>query len=154
MLGVSTRKLILTAIACGLAILIAGGVFLFRTLGNKEALTVKNAAVGETRSLDSLDATVLSWQRRLGQIQVRVKVATHVAEAPPFKADRGWTMLVAVPLTPEAPTGIAAGETACSDTTYAPGTPAICVLAYPDTKGTPYLAYSNGSKQVQWALTA
>jgi hypothetical protein len=151
---VSTRKLILTAVACGLAILIAGGVFLVRTLGNKDALTVKNAAVGEMRSLDGLDATLLSWRRTDGQIQARVKVAARRVDDPSAKADGGWTMLVGVRLAPVAPAGLSSGETACSDATYAPGTPAVCVLAYPDTKGTPYLAYSDGNSQVQWVLEA
>jgi hypothetical protein len=151
---VSTRKLILTAVACGLAILIAGGVFLVRTLGNKDALTVKNAAVGEVRSLGVVDATVLSWRRTDGQIQARVKVASRRTDDPSPRADGGWTMLVGVPLTPVAPTGLASGEIACSDPLYAPGTLAVCVLAYPDTKGTPYLAYSYGDKQAQWVLTA
>lgn len=151
---VSTRKLILTAVACGLAILMAGGVFLVRTLGNKDALTVKNAAVGEMRSLNSLDATVLSWRRTDGQIQARVKIVTRLTDQPDAKADNGWTMLVGVPLIPVTPLGLAAGETARSDTSYSLGAPAVCVLAYPDTKGTPYLAYSYGDKQVQWVLTA
>jgi hypothetical protein len=151
---VSTRKLILTAVACGLAILIAGGIFLVRTLGNKDALTVKNAVVGEMRSLGFVDATVLSWRRTNGQIQARVKVASRRTDDSPAKADIGWTMVVGVPLAPVAPAGLASGEMACSDTSYELATPAVCVLAYPETKGTPYLAYSSGDKQVQWVLTA
>jgi hypothetical protein len=150
---VSTRKLILTAVACGLAILIAGGVFLVRTLGNKDALTVKNATVGEMRTLGFVDATVLSWRRTDGQIQARVKLASRRSDET-VAADVGWTMLVGVPLTAVAPAGLASGDTACGKTTFAQGAPAVCVLAYPETKGTPYLAYSSGDKQVQWVLTA
>ena len=150
-----SRIFILRPIATSLlmvAILIAGGFFFFRTLGNKDALTVKNAAVGETRSIGMTDATVVSWRRVGGQIQATVKMATRSNTLPPTKADRGWTMVVGVQLLPVPPDGLATGEASCSQTTYAAGTPAECVLAFADAKGRPFLAYAADDRQVQWAL--
>ena len=151
---VSTRKLILTAMACGMAILLAGGVFLFRTLGNKDALTVNTAVLGETRSINSIEVTVVSWRRTEGQIHATVKVATRAPQAPIAKADIGWTMLVGVQLSPVAPVGLQPGEASCNGSSYEPGKPSICVLSFADAKGTPYLAYSLDAKQVQWVLAA
>ena len=138
--------------ACGLAILLAGGFFLFRTLGNKDALTVKNAAVGDTRSVGTTDVTVVSWRRVGRQIHATVKMSTQSSELPLLKADGGWTMVVGVQLSPVAPEGMDAGEKPCSQTTYSTGAPAQCVLAFVDAKGRPFLAYAANDRQVQWVL--
>ena len=44
----STRRLIITALVCGIAILVAGGAFLMRTARNRADLTV-NVLVWATR---------------------------------------------------------------------------------------------------------
>ena len=57
-----TRTLILLAMACGLAILVAGGVFLGRVIANKDELTVPDpAGVGETQQVGPVRATLLDY---------------------------------------------------------------------------------------------
>jgi hypothetical protein len=151
---VSTRKLILTAIACGLAILIAGGVFLFRTLGNKEALTVKNAAVGETRTVAGAEVRVTAWRRQGDQILATVAMKMTDVDARTGSAESPWTMLIGTQSAPVAPIGLTSGELPCRGITLTQGNPTTCVLAFPDAKGTPYLAFSLAGKQAQWLLAA
>lgn len=151
---VSTRKLILTAIACGLAILIAGGVFLFRTLDNKEALTVKNAAVGDTRTVAGAEVRVTAWRRQGDQILATVSLTVTDVDARTASAESPWTMLVGARSSPVAPIGLTPTEVPCRGSNLVQGKPTTCVLAFPDAKGTPYLAFSLSGKQAQWLLAA
>ncbi len=151
---VSTRKLILTAIACGLAILIAGGFFLFRTLGNKDALTVKNAAVGDSRTVAGAEVRVTAWRRNSAQILATVSVKVTDVDARTSSAEAPWTMLIGTQSAPVAPGGLAPDELPCRGINLTQGIPVTCVLAFPDTKGTPYLAFSHAGKQAQWLLAA
>jgi hypothetical protein len=151
---VSTRKLILTAIACGLAILIAGGFFLFRTLGNKDALTVKNAAVGQSRTVGGIEARVSAWRRDGSQVLATVDMKVTDADARTSSAESPWTMLIGTRSSPIAPVGLASAETPCRGMNLVQGKTTTCVLAFPDAKGTPYLAFSVAGKQAQWLLAA
>ena len=49
-----TRTLILLAMACGLAILVAGGVFLWRVIANKDELTVPEIRAAAARASRSV----------------------------------------------------------------------------------------------------
>jgi hypothetical protein len=151
---VSTRKLILTAIACGLAILIAGGFFLFRTLGNKDALTVKNAAVGDSRVVSGAEVRVTAWRRSSDQILATVSMKVTDVDARTSTAESPWTMLIGTQSSPVAPVGLTPDETPCRGINLVQGKPTTCVLAFPDAKGTPYLAFSLAGKQAQWLLAA
>jgi hypothetical protein len=151
---VSTRKLILTAIACGLAILIAGGFFLFRTLGNKDALTVKNAAVGDSRVVSGAEVRVTAWRRGSDQILATVSMKVTDVDARTSTAESPWTMLIGTQSSPVAPVGLTPDETPCRGINLVQGKPTTCVLAFPDAKGTPYLAFSLAGKQAQWLLAA
>jgi hypothetical protein len=151
---VSTRKLILTAIACGLAILIAGGFFLFRTLGNKEALTVQNAAVGDSRTVAGAEVRVTAWRRDSAQILATVSMKVTDVDARTSTAEAPWTMLIGTQSSPVAPIGLTTEETPCRGINLVQGKPTTCVLAFPDSKGTPYLAFSLAGKQAQWLLAA
>jgi hypothetical protein len=152
--GVSTRKLILTAIACGLAILIAGGFFLFRTLGNKDVLTVKNAAVGDSRTVAGAEVRVTAWRRDGAQILATVSMKVTDVDARTSSAESPWTMLIGIRSSPVAPVGLMPAELPCRGINLTQGNPVTCVLAFPDTKGTPYLAFSFAGKQAQWLLAA
>lgn len=150
----STRKLILTAIACGLAILIAGGFFLFRTLGNKEALTVKNAVVGESRTVGGAEVRVTAWRRDRDQILATVSMKVTDVDARSSSAESPWTMLIGTQSVPVAPIGLIPDELPCRGINLVQGKQTMCVLAFPDAKGTPYLAFSFAGKQAQWLLAA
>jgi hypothetical protein len=149
---VSTRKLILTAIACGLAILIAGGFFLYRTLDNKDALTVKNAVVGEGRTIAGAEVRVTAWRRDRAQILATVSVTVTDVDARTPTAESPWTMLIGAQSSPVVPIGLTPDEKPCRGITLIQGNPVTCVLAFPDAKGTPYLAFSLAGKQAQWLL--
>jgi hypothetical protein len=151
---VSTRKLILTAIACGLAILLAGGIFLFRTLGNKDALTVKNAAVGDSRTVGGAEVRVTAWRRDGAQILATVSMKVTDVDARTATAESPWTMLIGTQSSPVAPIGLTSDEKPCRGIGLTQGNLVTCVLAFPDTKGTPYLAFSLAGKQAQWLLAA
>jgi hypothetical protein len=150
---VSTRKLILTAIACGLAILIAGGAFLLRTAQHRDELTVTNAAVGQSRTVAGVDASVLSWSRVGRQILVSVSIAVKPSAAS-VAADAPWTMLVGTKLAAEAPVGLHPDEVACRGLVVAPGTSTICVLAFTSAEGSPFLAFALNGAQEQWRLAS
>ena len=152
--GVSTRKLILTAIACGLAILIAGGFFLVRTLGNKDALTVKNAAVGDSRTVARAEVRVTAWRRDSAQILATVSMKVTDVDARTSTAESPWTMLIGTQSSPVAPIGLTPNEKPCRGINLTQGNPVTCVLAFPDAKGTPYLAFSLEGQQAQWLLAA
>jgi hypothetical protein len=151
---VSTRKLILTAIACGLAILIAGGFFLVRTLTNKDVLTVKNAAVGESRTVGGAEIQVTAWRRDSAQILATVSMKVTDVDARTSSAELPWTMLIGTQSSPVAPIGLTPDEKSCRGIILTQGNPVTCVLAFPDAKGTPYLAFSLAGKQAQWLLAA
>jgi hypothetical protein len=148
---VSTRKLILTAVACGLAILIAGGVFLVRTARNRDQLTVVMATVGDHRSVGGAEVVVQSW-RRVGTQTLAVVGVSYPSSASAINAESPWVMLAGSKLVAEVPGALDAGEVACRGETLRPGTPTTCVLAFAGTTGSPFLAFALNGAQAQWRL--
>lgn len=147
----STRKLILTAVACGLAILLSGGLFLVRTAGHRNELTVTNAVVGQTRTVSGVSATVQSWRRSGDQILAVVHLETSTASAP-LPADAPWAMLIASKLTAQTPTDLSGDEVACRRVVVPPGGSRTCVLAFGSVAGSPFLAFALNGAQEQWRL--
>ena len=69
-----TRTLILLAMACGLAILVAGGAFLWRVIANKDELTIPDpAGVGQTQQVGPVRATLLQYVLQGDQLDVTVR---------------------------------------------------------------------------------
>ena len=70
-----TRTLILLAMACGLAILVAGGAFLWRVIANKDELTIPDpAGVGQTQQVGPVRATLLQYVLQGDQLDVTVRL--------------------------------------------------------------------------------
>jgi hypothetical protein len=75
-----TRTLILLALVCGIAILLAGGVFIFNVARNKESLTLPDAReVGTVVEVGPYRAGVLAVERREDAIVLSVKVVAGAA---------------------------------------------------------------------------
>jgi hypothetical protein len=138
----STRKLILTALFCGLLIMVAGGVKLFQTVrgGNEVPLL----AIGESVTLG--DMTVRVDGVRLSSDRTLVDVALIGVEG--ASALDGWKMLaggkITVPVS--LPTGFG---TECTTTKL--DVVSICTVAFPVSQGTRTIAYVRAGEQRQWA---
>ena len=149
-IAMKTRRLILTALILGVAILFAGGIFLFRLAANRESLTVatlypqgRRVIVGDTA------VTLVAAHRLPGQIDAIVDI--EAGKAAVVDAGVGFTMLQRTRRTPVLPTF--AGERPCAKLAVPAGTSARCVVAFESGDGSAFLAYSQaGSPQVQWPL--
>ena len=144
-----TRTLILLAMACGLAILVAGGAFLWRVIANKDKLTVPDApAVGQSQVVGPVTATVEDSRDVDGVvvIQVDLRAGDRLADA-----GQGWALLVGGDL--RAPVSVPSGHgPACAGTAVEAGASLQCAVAFPAGDGDRYVAYAVGSTQRQWKL--
>src|SRR5262245_65107148 len=89
--AMSTRRLIITALVCGLAILIAGGIQLVRVADSR-----RNAFdpldVGQQVQLTGVTARVVSFDRADGVVQVRVAMSVADDAAPVPDVDGAWAL--------------------------------------------------------------
>jgi hypothetical protein len=69
---VKTRTLLLLALACGLAIMLAGAVFLFQLAGQDELS--EPVPIGEPIEVGDMVVTVLSSDERVGALDVSVRI--------------------------------------------------------------------------------
>ncbi len=137
----STRKLILTALLCGLAILIAGGVKLIQ-VANDEA-EVEVLAFGDEATLGDMTVSVIDIDRRPDATLVTVTMAgVDLASG----AADGWRLLadgrVQEPATSSDVNGC---------TTVAVGSPTRCTVGFEAVESAPTVAYVRAGEQRQWA---
>ena len=138
--GVSTRKLIVTSLICGILIVIAGTVKLLQT-ANDTGRTIGLFALGTNVEVSGVDVAVRSVQiddeKTLVNVTMRgSEIASPVA---------GWSML-------------ANGEiTTPLDSTNCPAVDASeeiqqvsCTLEFVVAVGTPTLLYSRDDEKAQW----
>ena len=149
----STRKLILLALACGLAILVAGSVQLLRISDGGTSLL----SVGDSVELSSVTAQVLT--REVTERDVRVTVRLSLAPSAAVSLSEplvGWSLLtggLTEPLAAGPATG--AKPVSCSDSAIEPGTTLDCVLAFavvPTEPETTLVTYRAVGEQVTWDL--
>jgi hypothetical protein len=69
---VKTRTLLLLALACGLAIMLAGAVFLFQLAGQDEV--AEPVPIGEPIEVGDMQVTVMSADERVGSLEVAVTI--------------------------------------------------------------------------------
>lgn len=138
----STRKLILAALLCGLLIVVAGGIKLFQTVrdGNEVSLL----ALGEPTTLG--DMTVRVDAIRITSDRTLVDVALiGVDDA---NALAGWRLLaggkIALPVSLPVGSG-----TECTSTKR--DAESVCTVAFPVSQGTRTVAYIRAGIQRQWA---
>ena len=140
----STRKLILTALVCGLAILIAGGVKLIQ-VADRET-TVELLALGDTATLGDMTVSVLDIEDSAEATFVTVSMVGVDLDS---GAEDGWRMLadgkVAEPLL------VQDQPNACGATSA--GAPVECVVAFGPADKTRTVAYIRAGEQRQWSAS-
>jgi hypothetical protein len=140
-----TRTLLLLAVACGLAILVAGGIQLLRVSGDSAA--ADDLRVGDRASAGDLQVTVLSADETDGMMRVEVAVG-GVDDA---EALDGFRLVVPgqalKPLSADL-----AGEGGCAAVTQAEQQCAL-VFGTAAVEGTPrVLLLRRGEDQQRWNL--
>jgi hypothetical protein len=148
---VKTRTLIALAVGCGVAILIAGGVFLWRVFANRDELTVPEIkAPGQSQEVGPVTATVVG--SNLVDRVVVVRVHLQSDQALP-DAGAGWALVVAGDKAPTAPIAVPDGQgAACAGQAVQPGVGLDCAVAFPAGDGDRYVAFAVGRTQRQWKL--
>ena len=138
----STRKLILWALICGVVILIAGTAKLFQT--SQKPVEVQLLALGDTVTLGDMTVSVTALRDTADRTLVDVTMV-GVAEA---QAMDGWKMLAAGEVSDPVMLPVGAG-TECTLTKLAETL--TCTVAVPVSEGTRTVAYIRAGEQRQWA---
>jgi hypothetical protein len=148
---VKTRNLIALAAGCAMAILVAGGVFLWRVIANRDELTVPEIrAPGQSQQVGGVTATVAGSTDVDTVVVVRVHLQSGERLA---DAARGWSLVVTGDTTARAPVALPDGQgTACAGEPVVAGTGVDCSLAFPSGDGDRYVAFAVGGVQRQWKL--
>jgi len=138
----STRKLILWALICGVVILIAGTAKLFQT--SQKPVEVQLLALGDSVTLGDMTVSVTALRDTADQTLVDVTMV-GVAEA---QAMDGWKMLASGQVSNPVMLPVGAG-TECTLTKLAETL--TCTIAFPVSEGTRTVAYVRSGEQRQWA---
>ncbi|CAB4965101.1 unannotated protein [freshwater metagenome] len=138
----STRKLILWALLCGVLILAAGTAKLFQT--SQKPVEVQLLALGESVTLGDMTVSVTALRDTADRTLVDVTMV-GVAEA---QAMDGWKMLAAGEVSDPVILPVGAG-TECTLTKLAETL--TCTVAFPVSEGTRTVAYIRAGEQRQWA---
>ena len=138
----STRKLILTALLCGVLIIGAGGFKLYQTVrdGNEATLLSLGESVRLGEMTVRVDGVEVNSERTLVQVSL---VGVEGANA-----QEGWKLLSGGEISE--PVSLPAGSgTVCTATALTIET--VCTIAFPVSKGTRTVAYVRAGEQRQWA---
>ena len=138
----STRKLILWALLCGVLILAAGSAKLFQT--SQKPVEVQLLALGDSVTLGDMTVSVTALRDAADRTLVDVTMV-GVAEA---QAMDGWKMLAAGEVSDPVMLPVGAG-TECTLTKLAETL--TCTVAFPVSEGTRTVAYIRAGEQRQWA---
>jgi len=138
----STRKLILTALLCGILIIGAGSFKLFQTVrdGNEAILLALGASVTVGEMTVRVDGVEVNSERTLVQVSLVGVLGAN--------AQDGWKLLSGGEISE--PVSLPAGSgNEC--TTTALNVETICTIAFPVSEGTRTVAYVRAGEQRQWA---
>jgi hypothetical protein len=138
----STRKLILWALLCGVLILAAGSAKLFQT--SQKPVEVQLLALGDSVTLGDMTVSVTALRDAADRTLVDVTMV-GVAEA---QAMDGWKLLAAGEVSDPVMLPVGAG-TECTLTKLAETL--TCTVAFPVSEGTRTVAYIRAGEQRQWA---
>ncbi len=140
----STRKLILTALVCGLVIMLAGGFKLFQISSDDSEVTF--LPFGNRSTLGDMTVSVESIDRS-GDATIVTVTMVGVEGA---DAVEGWRLVASgealVPLT-----GGTSGSGVASCTTTSATNATTCAVAFPPTEGTATVAYLRAGTRAQWS---
>jgi hypothetical protein len=137
----STRKLILWALVCGVLILAAGTAKLFQT--SQKPVEVQLLELGESVTLGDMTVSVTALRDTADRTLVDVTMV-GVAEA---QAMDGWKMLASGEVSDPVMLPVGAG-TECTLTKLAETL--TCTVAFPVSEGTRTVAYVRAGEQRQW----
>ena len=138
----STRKLILWALICGVVILVAGTAKLFQT--SQKPVEVQLLALGDSVTLGDMTVSVTALRDTADRTLVDVTMV-GVAEA---QAMDGWKMLASGEVSDPVMLPVGAG-TECTLTQL--DETLTCTVAFPVSEGTRTVAYIRAGEQRQWA---
>jgi hypothetical protein len=146
---VSTRRLILLALACGMAILVAGSIQLLRISRNDT--TVEVGRVGTSASIDGVAVTLLE-RPESDRVVVQVAVAGDRAALDDVAAP--WAVRVGGERFPPVVQAFADGPPGCSEVgPVASGASVECQLGFEATgDGTRYLQFTLRGSTAVWSL--
>ncbi len=156
----STRRLILASLLCGIAILVAGGVKLFQTTAEDNRVDAALLAVGESTIVADLDVAVVDVSRTERATFVTVTMVRDVAAsstdtATAFDLVAGWRMLVDGTLTSPRDVMAAVVGSSEDDCDTIPVTGSVtCILDFGVANGTPTFIYARDGAQAQWLAGA
>jgi hypothetical protein len=144
----STRRLVLLALLCGLAILLAGGVKLVQVVGEQPVVQV--LSFGESARLGDVDVTVLGVRNDERRTIVEVSLAGPAGT----DAVTGWRLLARIdgrvgdPLEP-----VVDPEDVPSACTVLAGAdePVVCSIVFAPTERVSVVAYGRAGEQRQWS---
>ena len=135
----STRKLIFTALICGLAIMLAGGIKLLQVANDDTEPVVY--ALGVEHTLSDMTVSVVEIDQSESMTAVTIS-ARGVQDADPVE---GWRLLaggqVLLPLNPQTET--------CRATDVVETR--TCVVEFPSSQGSVTVVYRRANVQSQWA---
>ena len=140
----STRKLIMWALFCGVLILGAGVFKLWQTTG--DGAKVQLLQLGDSALLGDMTVSVNAVSNNA--TQTLVEVSMQGVEG--ADALSGWRMLVGAVISETQLLSDGSG-TPCTTTKLAE--PTVCTVAFPVSEGTPTIAYIRAGQQEQWATT-
>ena len=146
----STRRLIITALVCGMAILVAGGIFLVRVAGSQAERTVAVHAVGDAVRVGDLTVTVDRSLPSATAFEIVVTVDASAAElAFPTDAETPWSLLVRTPRDRRTPSS---DVSPCRGQQIGTGGRLTCALAFATGEGPAYLAFDWRGATLRWRL--
>ena len=138
----STRKLILSAILCGLAIVLAGGFKLIQVAN--EDVTVELLSLGTSQTLSEMTVVV----EKMEQTTVATLVTVTMTGVEGSNATEGWRLLADGKVL--GPSTVPEGAGVPCDTTTVDAV-VRCVVGFAPTKGSATVAYLRAGEQSQWA---
>jgi hypothetical protein len=145
-LPVSTRKLIVLALLCGLAILVAGGIQLFR-ISDRDDRTVEVLDEGQPATVGSVTVAVEDSTFDGTVIRAMVRMSAVEETSVPLSS---FTLLVGGRLEQVLFTEDAPGQ--CGESTTVDTEPTTCDLAFAGREGTATFAFSRDGDQALWRL--
>ena len=138
----STRKLILWALVCGVLILVAGSAKLFQT--SQQSVQVQLLELGDSVTLGDMTVSVTA----LRDVDDRTLVDVTMVGVAEAQAMDGWKLLATGKVTDPVLLPVGAG-TECTLTQLE--ITLSCTVACPVSEGTRTVAYVRAGEQRQWA---
>lgn len=144
----STRRLIITALVCGMAILLAGGIFLVRVAANQAEQTVTVHRIGDVVRVGDVAVTVTRVSERPDAVEVGVEIdASGATLAQPTDAEAPWSLLIRTPRQRRDASG-----TPCRGQTIAGGARLACTVAFEPGDGAAFLSFDLLGDGARWRL--